>query len=79
VLRRELILLLHRQRLLRLELILLLLLLRRRIDAIGVPYGITVDFESLENGTFTFRERDTMGQRRLTENEITAFLAEHCP
>jgi glycyl-tRNA synthetase len=50
----------------------------RRMDEIGTPYCITVDFESLENGTFTLRDRDTMEQKRLTENEITLFLADHC-
>jgi glycyl-tRNA synthetase len=50
----------------------------RRMDEIGTPYCITVDFESIENGTFTLRDRDTMEQKRLTESEIIAFLADHC-
>ncbi|MDR2812963.1 MAG: glycine--tRNA ligase, partial [Puniceicoccales bacterium] len=50
----------------------------RRMDEIGTPYCITVDFESLENGTFTLRDRDTMEQKRLTESEIITFLADYC-
>ena len=37
----------------------------RRHDEIGTPICITVDFESLENGTVTIRDRDTMEQSRL--------------
>ncbi|MDR1366818.1 MAG: glycine--tRNA ligase [Puniceicoccales bacterium] len=50
----------------------------RRMDEIGTPYCITVDFESLGNQTFTLRDRDTMEQKRLTESEIITFLADHC-
>lgn len=50
----------------------------RRMDEIGTPYCVTVDFESLENGTFTLRDRDTMEQRRLNQLEIKAFLLEQC-
>ena len=37
----------------------------RRHDEIGTPVCITVDFESLEDGTVTIRDRDTMEQSRL--------------
>ena len=37
----------------------------RRHDEIGTPICITVDFESLEDGTVTIRDRDTMEQSRL--------------
>jgi glycyl-tRNA synthetase len=50
----------------------------RRMDEIGTPYCITVDFESLEKGTFTLRDRDSMDQKRLSESEMIAFLAEQC-
>ncbi|MFQ6105913.1 MAG: glycine--tRNA ligase, partial [Candidatus Hydrothermarchaeaceae archaeon] len=33
-----------------------------RVDEIGVPYAITVDFEGLEDGNVTLRERDSTGQ-----------------
>lgn len=48
----------------------------RRMDEIGTPWCITVDFDSLENGTFTVRERDSMEQVRMTEAEILALLDE---
>ena len=38
--------------------------LYRRQDEIGTPFCITVDFQSLEDGTVTVRDRDTMGQER---------------
>ena len=37
----------------------------RRQDEIGTPYCVTVDFETLDNGTVTVRERDSMAQIRL--------------
>jgi len=39
--------------------------LYRRQDAIGTPYCITVDFESLDDDTVTLRERDSMTQERV--------------
>lgn len=48
----------------------------RRMDEIGTPYCITVDFDSLEQGTYTLRDRDTMEQRRLSESELMTFLLE---
>jgi len=41
-----------------------------RTDEIGIPYGITVDFQSLEDHTVTMRERDTMEQVRLPVEDI---------
>lgn len=35
-----------------------------RTDEIGVPFAITVDFQALEEGTVTVRERDSMAQVR---------------
>lgn len=48
----------------------------RRGDAIGIPYAITVDDTTLEQGTVTVRDRDTMEQRVIPVNELTSFLAE---
>ena len=42
----------------------------RRQDAIGTPYCITIDFETLENNTVTIRDRDTLAQERISINEI---------
>jgi len=41
-----------------------------RNDELGTPFGITVDFQSLEDGTITLRERDGMKQIRGTPDEV---------
>ena len=41
-----------------------------RNDELGVPFCITVDFQSLKDGTITLRERDGMKQIRVTQEEI---------
>jgi|TARA_A200000159_G_C7325343_1_gene340728 glycyl-tRNA synthetase len=46
----------------------------RRHDEIGTPVCITVDFESLEDGTVTIRDRDTMQQERLKIEDLEDFL-----
>ena len=47
----------------------------RRQDEIGTPYGITVDFDTLEkDGTVTLRDRDSTEQRRMSPDEVIAFL-----
>ena len=47
----------------------------RRIDEIGVPFGVTVDFESIEgDGTVTLRDRDSTKQERLSEQELVSYL-----
>ena len=42
----------------------------RRQDALGTPYCITIDHQSKEDSTYTLRERDSMIQERLSEDEI---------
>lgn len=42
----------------------------RRQDAIGTPFCITVDHQSLEDGCVTVRERDTMSQERVPITEL---------
>ncbi|GAB5539261.1 MAG: glycine--tRNA ligase [Salibacteraceae bacterium] len=37
----------------------------RRQDAIGTPFAVTVDHQSLEDGTVTMRHRDSMSQERI--------------
>lgn len=42
-----------------------------RTDEIAIPYGITIDFDTLkEPSSVTLRERDTMGQVRIPLDEI---------
>ena len=50
----------------------------RRQDEIGTPFGITVDFDTLEkDGTVTLRDRDTTEQKRLSPDEVIQFLETH--
>ncbi len=46
----------------------------RRQDEIGTPFCITVDFESLEQGDVTVRDRDTMKQERVKIPKLAEFL-----
>ena len=46
----------------------------RRMDEIGTPFCITVDGETLENGTVTIRERDTMQQDRIPKENVMSYL-----
>ncbi|MCD8298565.1 MAG: glycine--tRNA ligase [Opitutae bacterium] len=49
----------------------------RRQDEIGTPFGITVDFDTLEkDGKVTLRDRDSLQQIRITEDELVAYLSE---
>ncbi len=48
----------------------------RRQDAIGTPYAITIDHQSLEDNTVTIRDRDTMKQERVNLSTIRNFLLE---
>lgn len=47
----------------------------RRQDAIGTPYAITVDHQTLEDGTVTIRERDSMKQDRIGIEKISSIIA----
>ena len=46
----------------------------RRQDEIGTPYCITVDGQSLEDGTVTIRDRDSMEQIRIGKEEVLSYL-----
>ncbi len=46
----------------------------RRQDAIGTPFCVTIDYESLENDTVTIRHRDSMLQERMTISEIITLI-----
>lgn len=48
----------------------------RRQDAIGTPYCITVDFDTLENNTVTIRDRDTLRQERIAISEIKSIISD---
>jgi glycyl-tRNA synthetase len=46
----------------------------RRQDEIGTPWCVTIDFQTLDDGTVTVRDRDTMQQERLTLEQLKAKL-----
>ena len=48
----------------------------RRQDAIGTPFCVTIDDETLNNGTVTLRDRDTMEQIVLKLEEVEAYVQE---
>lgn len=48
----------------------------RRQDAIGTPYCITVDHQTLEDNTVTIRERDSMAQERVAIAELPRIIGE---
>ncbi len=47
----------------------------RRQDEIGTPWGITVDYDTMEDGTVTLRERDSLEQTRVPVEELAEMLA----
>lgn len=46
----------------------------RRGDAIGIPYAVTIDDRTLEDGTLTIRDRDTMEQTVIPVEELIPYL-----
>ena len=46
----------------------------RRSDAIGTPFCVTIDDETLKNDTVTLRDRDTMEQVTLTVDEVIKYI-----
>ena len=48
----------------------------RRQDAIGTPYCITVDHETLENDSVTLRNRDNMNQERINISDLKSTISE---
>jgi glycyl-tRNA synthetase len=48
----------------------------RRQDAIGTPFSIMVDHQTMEDNTVTIRDRDTMLQDRVSISELSAIIEE---
>ena len=48
----------------------------RRQDEIGTPFCITYDFDSMEDGCVTVRDRDTMEQVRMPIDKLAAYIEE---
>ena len=47
----------------------------RRQDAIGTPFCITIDHQTIEDQTVTLRERDSMQQERVPVNRLSELIA----
>ncbi|MEK7460755.1 MAG: His/Gly/Thr/Pro-type tRNA ligase C-terminal domain-containing protein, partial [Patescibacteria group bacterium] len=45
-------------------------------DEIGTPYCVTVDFDTLEKGMVTVRDRDTMAQESVQITDLRTYLNE---
>ena len=48
----------------------------KRNDAIGIPYSITIDDETLKNNTVTVRFRDDASQKTMTIEEVVKYIEE---
>jgi glycyl-tRNA synthetase len=48
----------------------------RRQDEAGTPFCVTYDFESVDDGCVTIRERDSMSQDRISIDAVSRYLAE---
>jgi glycyl-tRNA synthetase len=47
----------------------------QRNDELGTPLGITIDFQSVKDNTFTLRDRDTTEQVRSSLDEIAQAIS----
>jgi glycyl-tRNA synthetase len=47
----------------------------RRQDEIGTPFCVTYDFDSVEDGCVTVRERDSMTQERIKIEDVSGYIA----
>lgn len=45
-----------------------------RADEIGIPFALTIDFQTLEDSTITIRERDSAAQKRIRAEEAPEML-----
>ena len=48
----------------------------RRCDAVGTPFAITIDDDTLNNNTVTVRDRDTMVQVKISLDELKDYILE---
>ena len=46
----------------------------RRQDAIGTPYCITIDHQTIEDDSFTIRDRDSMEQKRINIEDLKSIV-----
>ena len=46
-----------------------------RADEIGVPWAITIDYTTIEDGTITVRRRDDQSQIRISHNDLIQYVS----
>ena len=46
----------------------------RRMDEIGTPYCVTVDYQTMEDHTVTVRDRDSMQQERVSASNLSEYI-----
>ena len=46
----------------------------RRQDEVGTPFCVTIDYTTLEDGTVTVRDRDSMAQIRIHKEKLVEAL-----
>jgi glycyl-tRNA synthetase len=46
----------------------------RRQDEVGTPYCLTVDGQTMEDGTVTLRDRDTLLQERVAADRVGSII-----
>ncbi len=51
----------------------------RRQDEVGTPFCVTVDTDSVKDGTVTVRDRDTLKQDRISADALVGYLRERLP
>ena len=50
----------------------------RRMDEVGTPFCICLDYDTKEDQTVTVRERDSMEQVRMPMDEVAAYIQQRC-
>lgn len=45
-----------------------------RCDEVGIPYCITIDYDTMQDGTVTIRDRNSLGQKRVKVTELAEML-----
>jgi glycyl-tRNA synthetase len=48
----------------------------RRQDEVGTPFCLTVDGQTMQDGTVTIRDRDTLQQERVAADQVRRVIAE---
>jgi glycyl-tRNA synthetase len=48
----------------------------RRQDEVGTPFCVTIDGQTMQDGTVTIRDRDTLQQERVAADQVGAVIAD---